>query len=175
VACGFLSLAWLRYAASARDQALGCMVVSSLKIMYFSLFRMAPGEPSTIEHAPGDGRFSHRPLLRADTFAFKTNRCGFKTRSNGQEEHTSLAILDGKGPASQARRRDRPASASVQTRNRTKRRTALSRQAHNMADAPDEQGPRPDAKASAVTERVRATRAFTGSEAAGRRRAKRRN
>jgi len=89
--------------------------------MHFSSFRMAPGEQSTVEHAPGNSRFIRRPLLRADTFAFKTDRCGFKTRSKGQEEPAGLAILDGKGPASRARRRGGPVSASVQTRNCTKR------------------------------------------------------
>ena len=135
-ASGCLSLACLHSATSARGHALGCMVVSSLKIMHFSLFQTAPGEPSVIEQAPGDGRPSQRPLLRADIFALNTNRCGFKTRSNGQEEHAGLALLDGDGPASPARCQDRPASASVQTRNRTKRRTAQSNQAHNTPGRP---------------------------------------
>src|SRR5205823_3184819 len=40
-ASGFLSLASLRNATSGRGHALGCMVVSSLKIMHFSLFQTA--------------------------------------------------------------------------------------------------------------------------------------
>jgi hypothetical protein len=112
------------------------MVVSSLKIMHFSLFQTAPGEPSVIEQAPGDGRSRQRPLLRADMFAFKTNRCGFKVRSKGQEEHAGLALLEVDGPASPARRLGRPASASVQTRNCTKRRTAQSNHAHNTPGRP---------------------------------------
>ena len=135
-ASGFLSIACLRNATSGRGHALGCMVVSSLKIMHFSLFQTAPGEPSVIEQAPGDGRPSQRPLLRADMLALNTNRCGFKTRSNGQGEHVGLALLDGDGPASQARRLGRPASASVQNGNCTKRRTAQSNHAHNTPGRP---------------------------------------
>jgi hypothetical protein len=104
--------------------------------MHFSLFQTAPGEPSVIEQAPGDGRPSQRPLLRADMLALDTNRCGFKTRSNGQGEHAGLALLDGDGPASQARRLGRPASASVQNGNCTKRRTARINHAHNTLGRP---------------------------------------
>ena len=111
---------------------------------------MAPGEPSTVEHALGGSRFSHRPLLRADTFALNANRRGFKTKSKGQEEHTGLAILAGKGPVSRARRRGRSVCASVQTRNRTKRQTVMSGQAHNIPTRPankdcgDATGPGPN-------------------------------
>jgi hypothetical protein len=151
-ASGFLSLACLRNATSGRGHALGCMVVSSLKIMHFSLFQTAPGEPSVIEQAPGDGRLSQRPLLRADMFALNTNRCGFKTRSNGQGEHAGLALLDGDGPASQARRLGRPASASVQTRKCTKRRAAQSNHAHNTPGPAREQGLRRDPRSPGATE-----------------------
>jgi hypothetical protein len=48
-----------------------------------------------VEKAPGDGRFSRRPLLNADGFVFSTNRRGFESGSNGQEEHAGLALLDG--------------------------------------------------------------------------------
>ncbi len=48
-----------------------------------------------VEQAPGDGRFSRRPLLGADGFVFNTNRRGFESGSNGQEEHAGLALLDG--------------------------------------------------------------------------------
>jgi hypothetical protein len=116
-------------------------VVSSLKIMHFSLFQTAPGEPSVIKQAPGDGRPSQRPLLRADTFALNTNRCGFNTRSNGQGEHAGLALLDGDGPASQARRHGRPATTSVQTRNCTKHWTAQSNHAHNTPGRPESKDP----------------------------------
>jgi hypothetical protein len=132
----------LRVCATLRVSRSGARVLGGFKPgnhAFFSLFQRVPGEPSTVEHAPGDSRLRHRPLLRANTFAFTTNRCGFKTRSNGPEEHTGLAILDGKGPASRARHRGRPARASVQTRNRTKRRTVLSSQSHPMPGPSDEQ------------------------------------
>jgi hypothetical protein len=48
-----------------------------------------------VEQAPGDGRFSRRPLLGADGYVFNTNRRRFKTGSNGQQKHTGLALLDG--------------------------------------------------------------------------------
>ena len=48
-----------------------------------------------VEQAPGDGRFSRRPLLGADGFMFNTNRRGSETGSNGQEERVGLALLDG--------------------------------------------------------------------------------
>lgn len=83
---------------------------------FFSLYQMAPGEPSTVEHAPGDSRFSHRPLLRADMSALNANRRGFKTRSKGQDEPAGLALLDGNGPVSQSRRHCNLASASVPKR-----------------------------------------------------------
>ena len=148
VASGFLSLACLHDVASARVHALGCIVVSSLKIMHFSpCFGWRWVNHRLIEQAPGDDTSSQRPLLRADGFAFNTNRRGFKTGSNGQEEHAGLALLDRDGPDSQARRHSRPVGASVQTRNLTKRRTALSNQTHNMSHHHGEQGPRRDARA----------------------------
>ena len=83
---------------------------------FFSLFPMAPGEPSTAEHAPGDSRLNHRPLLRADTLALNANRRGFKTRSKGQDQPAGRALLDGNGPVSQSRRHCSPASASIPKR-----------------------------------------------------------
>lgn len=123
-------------AASTRRHALGRMAVSRLKMLHSPCVRSRRVNHHVIEQAPGDGRPSQRPLLRADTFALNTNRWGFKTRSNGQGEHAGLALLDGDGPASQARRLGRPASASVQTRNCTKRRTAQSNHAHNTPGRP---------------------------------------
>jgi hypothetical protein len=124
----------------ARSRA-GFMVVFSLKSCNSPCYRRRRVNHRVVGQAPGNGRSSQRPLPRANTFAFNTNRRGFKTRSNGQDEHAGLALLDGDGPASQARRPT--VSASVQTRNRTKRRTELSDQTHNMSDPPDEQGPWP--------------------------------
>ena len=58
----------------------------------------------------------------------------------------SRASRWGDGPASQARHHGRPANSSVHTRNSTKRRTALSNQAHTMAQRPGEQGSRREAR-----------------------------
>jgi hypothetical protein len=90
VAIGFVSPALLQ-TQQARVQALGCMVVSSVKIMRFSSFWTAPSEPSTVADAPGDGGFKDWPFVRADTFGFNMNRRGCKTKSKGQEEPDSLA------------------------------------------------------------------------------------
>ena len=95
-----------------------------------------------VEQAPGDGRFSRRPLLGADGFVFNTNRRGLETESNGQEEPAGLALLDGVMDQLHKRGTGRPASSSVQARNSAKRRTALSNQAHNTAQRPGEQGTR---------------------------------
>jgi hypothetical protein len=48
-----------------------------------------------VEQAPGDGRFSRRPLLGANEFVFNTNRRRVETGSNGQEKPAGLALLDG--------------------------------------------------------------------------------
>ena len=47
-----------------------------------------------VEQAPGDGRFSRRPLLGADGFVLNTNRRGSQTGSTGQEERAGLALLE---------------------------------------------------------------------------------
>jgi hypothetical protein len=75
-----------------------------------------------VEQAPGDGRFCQKPLLRTDTFAFNANRCGFKTRSNGQAKHAGLAYSMA---MDQFHKRGATAGQALRSsRIRTKRRTA---------------------------------------------------
>jgi hypothetical protein len=65
-------------------------------MLHFSLCKIARRvNHRVVEQAPGDGRFSRRPLLGADGFVFNTNRRGFESGSNGQEEHAGLALLNG--------------------------------------------------------------------------------
>ena len=59
-------------AKSTRHHALGRMAVSGLKMMYFSLCKIAHVNHCVVEQAPGSGRFSRRPLLGADGFVFNT-------------------------------------------------------------------------------------------------------
>ena len=92
------------------------------QIMRFSLFWTAPCEPSTVADAPGDGGFKNWPFVRADTFEFKMNRRGFKTKSKGQEEPASLAFLDGDGPVSRSRRQECPTHPYVPRGNHMKQR-----------------------------------------------------
>jgi hypothetical protein len=81
--------------ANTRLHALRRRTVSRLNMLHISLCTSAPSEPSRRGVAPGDGRFSRRPLLGADGFVFNANRRGLETGSNGQEEHAGLALLDG--------------------------------------------------------------------------------
>ena len=136
------SLTWPLDASSERCHALGCRVISSLKIIHFSSFRMAPGEPSRRRASTWQRQVQSKAALRANGFACNTNQRGFRTGSIGREEPVGLASLDSDGPASQSRRQGHPANASVQTRNCSKRRTAISNQAHPMPHGLDEQGPR---------------------------------
>ena len=48
----------------------------NVKNMYFSLCKIARVNHRVVEQAPGSGRFSRRPLLGADGFAFNTKRRG---------------------------------------------------------------------------------------------------
>ncbi len=135
-------------AASTRRHALGRMAVSRLKMMHFSLCKIAQSEPSR-------GRAG---TWRRQVQSKAAPRC---RRVRVQHESTRIRIGEqwqgrtcrpratrcGDGPASQARHHGRPASSSVRTRNSAKRRTALSNQAHNMAQRPGEQGPQRDARA----------------------------
>ena len=62
-------------------------------MLHFSLCKIARRvNHRVVEQAPGDGRFSRRPLLGADGFMFNTNRRGSETGSNGQEERAGLDI-----------------------------------------------------------------------------------
>ena len=108
--------------------------------------KIARANHHVVEQAPGDGRFSRRPLLGTDRFVFNTKRRGFETGSKPGRTCRPRATRWSDGPASQARHHGRPASSSVHTRNSTKRRAALSKQAHNMAQRPGEQGPRRDTR-----------------------------
>jgi len=58
---------------------------------YFSLCKIARMNHRVVEQAPGNGRFSRRPLPDADGFVVTTKRCGFESGSNGQDEHAGLA------------------------------------------------------------------------------------
>ncbi len=126
-AFGFLSLVCLQPTRRVpRDQVLGCMVVSSLKIMHLSLVRVAPGEPSTIEHAPGaHGRFSHRPLpscrhvrIQGESMRLQDEELGPGRTYRPRDATPRWCSMD----QFHELRAPRPsrASASVQTRNRTK-------------------------------------------------------
>jgi len=125
-----------------RDQALEC-IVARLQIMRISSFGRHRVNHRLVEQAPGDGRLCPRPLARANRIAFKANRSGFKTRSNGQDEHAGLALLDGDGPASHARHHGRPGT-SVQSKDRIKHRTAGNHRANNIQHWKRQQGRQED-------------------------------
>ena len=108
------SLTWPLDASSERCHALGRRVVSSLKIIHFSSFGMAPGEPSRRRASTWQRQVQSKAALRANGFACNTNQRGFRTGSIGREEPAGLASLDSDGPASQSRRQGHPTNASVQ-------------------------------------------------------------
>jgi hypothetical protein len=133
-------------AASTRLHALGRMAVSRLKMLHFSLGKIAQSEPSR----GGAGTWRRQVQSKA---APRYRRIRVQHEStwtrNGElwpgRTCRPRATRWSDGPASPTRHHGRPASSSVQIRNSTKRRTALRNQAHNMAQRPGEQGLRRDA------------------------------
>ena len=108
------SLTWPLDASSERCYALWRRVISSLKIIHFSSFEMAPSEPSRRQASTWQRQVQSKAALRADGFVCNTNQRGFMTGSNGLEEPAGLASLDSDGPASRSRRQGLPTNASVQ-------------------------------------------------------------
>jgi len=49
-------------------------------MLHFSLCKIARSEHRVSEQAPGDGRFSGRPILGADGFVWNTNPRGFEPK-----------------------------------------------------------------------------------------------
>lgn len=94
-ASGSLACMSCTTAANSRLQALGRMAVSRLKMLQSPCVRSRRVNHRAAEQAPGDGRFSRRPLLGDDGFVLNTNRRGSETGSNGQEERAGLALLEG--------------------------------------------------------------------------------
>ena len=133
-------------AARSRLQALGRMAVSKLKIMHFSLCKIAQSEPS--RGGAGTWRRQVQSKAAPRCRRIRVQHESTWTRNGDQWSGRTCrprATRWSDGPASQARHHGRPASASVRTRTCAKRRTELNDQAHNIAQRPTEQGTRRDA------------------------------
>lgn len=134
-------------ATSTRRHALGQMAIARLNMTHFSLCKIAPSEPSR----GGAGTWRRQVQAQAAPRCRQVRVQHESTRLRIGEQWPGRtcrprATRSSDGPASPARDHSRPASSSVHTRNSTKRRTALSKQAHNRARRPGEQGPRRDAR-----------------------------
>jgi hypothetical protein len=116
-----------RTATSARPHALGRMAVSRLKMMHFSLCKIALSEPSR----GGAGTWRRHVQAKAAPPCRQVRGKHESTRIQSGEQWPGRTCRPrttrwSDGPASQARHHGRPVRSSVQSRNSTKRRTALS-------------------------------------------------
>jgi hypothetical protein len=120
-------------APSTRFHALGQMAVPRLKMMYFSLRKIALVNHRAVEQALGNGRSSYKPLLGADRFVCNTKLRGFQPGALARKNVPASLLLN--GLMYQFHKRG---TKSIQ-------RTLRSNQAHNMANRPSDQRLRRDA------------------------------
>jgi hypothetical protein len=95
VASGSLTLAWLHDRVRTRLHALRRMAVSRLKMLHFSLCKIARSEPSRGRVGTWRQQVQRKANPRCRRVRVYTNQRGFYRRSNGQDEHAGLALLGG--------------------------------------------------------------------------------
>jgi hypothetical protein len=123
-----LSLANLHNVTSTRSRA-GVHWGFTIQIMHVSSFGRRRVNHRLVEQAPGNGRLCPGPLARAT--GSRSTRSEVASDAEQWPGRTCRPrLLDGDGPASQARRYGCP-GASVHTKNCMKHRKAGNHQAHN--------------------------------------------
>ena len=95
VASGSRTLVWLHDRVSTRLHALRRMAVSRLKMLHFSLCKIARSEPSRVGAGTWRRQVQGMANPRCRRVRIYTNQRGFNRRSNGQDEPAGRALLGG--------------------------------------------------------------------------------